>query len=124
MNLGIMVCVTLIFKAFEYVALNCPLFHNVFLEIILFNLFIPGGVTQFPSKLVPFKDEFPLCGSMKFLHPFLPYLPFFIIIPLIFPYLALWEEGVKGPEGTSSWKELKPKIKPLRCFAHRFLRKQ
>jgi hypothetical protein len=22
-------------------------------------------------------------------------------------YLALWEEGAKGPEGKSSWKELK-----------------
>jgi hypothetical protein len=25
---------------------------------------------------------------MKGHHPFLPYLPFFIIIPLIFPYLG------------------------------------
>jgi hypothetical protein len=24
-------------------------------------------------------------------------------------YLALWEEGTKGPEGKSSWKELKDK---------------
>jgi hypothetical protein len=24
-------------------------------------------------------------------------------------YLALWEEGAKGPEGKSSWKELKAK---------------
>jgi hypothetical protein len=49
-----MVCVTLIFKEFEYVALNFPLFHNVCLEIMLFNLFIPwgGGVTECPSKLV------------------------------------------------------------------------
>jgi hypothetical protein len=43
MSLGIMVCVTLIFKAIEYVALNSPLFHNVCLEIMLFDLFIPGG---------------------------------------------------------------------------------
>jgi hypothetical protein len=25
-------------------------------------------------------------------------------------YLALWEEGVKGPKGKSSWKELKANI--------------
>jgi hypothetical protein len=24
-------------------------------------------------------------------------------------YLALWEEGAKGPEGKSSWKKLKAK---------------
>jgi hypothetical protein len=24
-------------------------------------------------------------------------------------YLALWEEGAKGPRGKSSWKELKSK---------------
>jgi hypothetical protein len=52
MSSGIMVCVTLIFKAVEYVALNSPSFHNVWLEITLFNLFIPGGVTECPSKLV------------------------------------------------------------------------
>jgi hypothetical protein len=50
-----MVFVTLIFEAFECVALNSPLFHNVFLEIMLFNLFTPGGVTKCPSKLVPFR---------------------------------------------------------------------
>ena len=43
MSLSITVCVTLIFEAFEYVALNSPLFQNVCLEITLFNLFIPGG---------------------------------------------------------------------------------
>jgi hypothetical protein len=48
-----MVCVTVIFEAFEYVALNTPLFHNVCLEIMLFKLFIPGGVTECPSKPVP-----------------------------------------------------------------------
>jgi hypothetical protein len=47
-----MVCVTLIFEAFEYVALNSPSFHNVCLEIMLFSLFITGGVTKCPSKLV------------------------------------------------------------------------
>jgi hypothetical protein len=40
-----MVCVTLIFKAFEYVSLKSPSFDNVFLEIMLFNLFMPRGVT-------------------------------------------------------------------------------
>jgi hypothetical protein len=28
-------------------------------------------------------------------------------------YLALWEEGAKGPEGKISWKKLKSKMKPL-----------
>jgi hypothetical protein len=40
-----MVCVTLIIEALEYVALNSPSFHNDFLEIMLFNLFISGRVT-------------------------------------------------------------------------------
>jgi hypothetical protein len=40
-----MVCVTLIIESVEYVALNYCSFHNVFLEIILFNLFIPRSVT-------------------------------------------------------------------------------
>jgi hypothetical protein len=40
-----MVCVTLILEALEYVALNSPSSHNVFLEIMLFDLFIPGRVT-------------------------------------------------------------------------------
>jgi hypothetical protein len=46
MILGIMVCVTLIIEALEYVELNSPSFHNVCLEIMLFNLFIPGRVIQ------------------------------------------------------------------------------
>jgi hypothetical protein len=74
---------------------------------------------------------------MKGHHPFPPYLPLSIIIPLISPhlgsgigfatleglYLALWEEGAKGPKGKSSWQELKAKMKPLRCFAQGFPRK-
>jgi hypothetical protein len=40
-----MVYVTLILEALKYVALDSPSFHNVFLEIMLFNLFIPGRVT-------------------------------------------------------------------------------
>jgi hypothetical protein len=40
-----MVCVTLILEALEYVALNSPSFHKFCLEIILFDLFIPGRVT-------------------------------------------------------------------------------
>jgi hypothetical protein len=42
--MGILVCFTLIIEALEYVALNSPSFHNVFLEIILFDLFIPRRV--------------------------------------------------------------------------------
>jgi hypothetical protein len=61
---------------------------------------------------------------MKGHRPFPPYLSLFIIFPLIHPlhwfghwvcqaskglYLALWEEGAKGPEGKSSWKKIKAK---------------
>jgi hypothetical protein len=47
-----MVCVTLIFEALEYVAFNSPSFHNILLEIMLFDFFIPGRVKSFPSKLI------------------------------------------------------------------------
>jgi hypothetical protein len=40
-----MVCITFIFEALEYVAMNSPSFHNVCLEIMFFNLFIPSRVT-------------------------------------------------------------------------------
>jgi hypothetical protein len=40
-----MVCITPIFEALEYVVLNPSSFHDVFLEIMLFASFIPGGVT-------------------------------------------------------------------------------
>jgi hypothetical protein len=40
-----MVCATLIIESLEYVAFNSPSFHKIYLEIILFNLFIPGRVT-------------------------------------------------------------------------------
>jgi hypothetical protein len=40
-----MVCVALILEALEYVALNSPSFHNIFLETIIFDLFIPRRVT-------------------------------------------------------------------------------
>jgi hypothetical protein len=65
---------------------------------------------------------------MKFHRPFPPYLPLFISFSLIHPihcfghwagqtikglYLTLWEEGAKGPEGKSSWKNIKAKrMKP------------
>jgi hypothetical protein len=47
-----MVCITLIFEELEHVVLNPSLFHDIFLEIILFALFIPGRVTWCPSKLI------------------------------------------------------------------------
>jgi hypothetical protein len=40
-----MVCITLIFEELEHVVLNPSSFHDVFLEIMLFSLFIPGRVT-------------------------------------------------------------------------------
>jgi hypothetical protein len=65
---------------------------------------------------------------MKFHHPLPPYLSLVIIYPLINPlhwfrhwvcqdskglYLALWEEGDKGPEAKSSCKKLKSKDQNL-----------
>jgi hypothetical protein len=70
------------------------------------------------------RSELPPGGFMKGHRPFPPYLSLFIIFPLIYPlhwfrhwvfqaikglYLALWEEGDKGPEGKSSWKKIKDK---------------
>jgi hypothetical protein len=40
-----MVCVTMILEALKYVALDSPVFHKACLEIMLFNLLIPGRVT-------------------------------------------------------------------------------
>jgi len=55
---------------------------------------------------------------------FPPYLSLSIIFPLIHPlhwfghwvcqasqelYLALWEEGAKGPEGKNNWQNIKAK---------------
>ena len=34
-------------------------------------------------------------------------------------YLALWEEGAKGPEGKRSWKELKVKIETFEMLRPR-----
>jgi hypothetical protein len=111
-----MVCVTLILKTFEYVHLI--LFaSDVCLDFMPFHLSTPGGMTGCPSKLVPLEFELPLGGFMKGHRPFPPYLSHFIIFPLIYPlnwsrhwvcqaskglFLALWEEGAKGPEGKSS----------------------
>jgi hypothetical protein len=67
---------------------------------------------------------------MKGHRPFLPYLLLSIFIPLIFPtfvwalgfatlgrvVLCLVGRRAKGPEGKSSWQELKVEMKPLRCF--------
>jgi hypothetical protein len=52
MRPGIMVCITLIFESLEHVLLNPSSFHDVCLEIILFALFKPRKVTQFPNKLI------------------------------------------------------------------------
>jgi hypothetical protein len=122
-----MVCVTLILKRFEYVHLI--LFtSDVCLDFMPFHLSTPRGMIGFPSKLVPLGFELPLGGFMKGHRPFPPYLPLFIIFPLIHPlhwfghwvcqaskglYLTLWEEGAKGPKGKSSLQKIKSKrIKP------------
>ena len=84
-----MVCITLIFEALEHVVLNPSSFHDVFLEIMLFSLFIPGRVTWFPSTLISIYDGLLLGGSVKIHHPLPPYLPLSIFIPLISPYLCL-----------------------------------
>jgi hypothetical protein len=38
-------------------------------------------------------------------------------------YLALWEEGVKGPRGKSSWRELKAKEQTFEMLRPRILEK-
>ena len=83
-----------------------------------------GGMIGCPSKLVPIGFELPLGRFMKGHRPFPPYLSLSIFFPLIHPlnwfehwvcqdnkglYLTLWEEGAKGPEGKSSWQEIKAK---------------
>jgi hypothetical protein len=119
-----MVCVTLILKTFEYVHLI--LFtSNMCLDLMNFHLSTPGGNERIPSKLVHIGFEFPLGGFMKGHRPFPPYIPLFILFPLIYPihwfdhwvfqaskglYITLWEEGAKGPEGKSSWQKIKSKI--------------
>jgi hypothetical protein len=120
-----MVCVTLILKTFEYV-------HLIFLlltcawTLCLSTCPHLGGMTGCPSKLVPIGFELPHGGFMKGHRLFPPYLPLFILFPLIHPihwfghwvcqaskglYLTLWEEGAKGPEGKSSWQKIKSKIR-------------
>jgi hypothetical protein len=76
---------------------------------------------------------------MKGHRPFPPYLPLSILTPLIFPLplfghwvchtrkgctLPCGKKGLKAQRGKSSWQELKAKMKPLRCFAQGFPRKQ
>jgi hypothetical protein len=80
MSLGIMVCVTLILKTFEYV-------HFLPLSLtgawILFLSTSPclGGMTGCPRKLMSIGFDLPLGGFMKIHHFFLPYIPFSILFP-------------------------------------------
>jgi hypothetical protein len=100
----------------------------VFLDFIPFDLSIPGGDEKIPYKFGSLRSELPLGGFMKVHCPLPPYLSLFITFPLIYPlhwfrhwvfqdskglYLALWEEGAKGPKGTSSSKKLKSKDRNL-----------
>jgi hypothetical protein len=62
MTLGIMVCVTLILKTFEYVHLII-FTSNVCLDLMPFHFTTPGGMIGFPSKLVHIGFEFPLGGG-------------------------------------------------------------
>jgi hypothetical protein len=135
MSPGVMVCVTLILKTFEYVHLILLLLTCAW-TLCLSTCLHLGGMTGFPSKLVPMGFELPLGGVggfMKGHRPFPPYLPLFIFFPLIHPihwfghwvcqaskglYLTLWEEGAKGLEGKSSWQKIKSKKnETFRCFA-------
>jgi hypothetical protein len=38
-------------------------------------------------------------------------------------YLALWEEGAKGPEGKSSWQALKANVETFEMLLPRILEK-
>jgi hypothetical protein len=59
MSPGIMVCVTLIIKTFEYVHL-IPFVSNKCLDLILAHLTMSGGMTKCLSKLVSIGFGFPL----------------------------------------------------------------
>jgi hypothetical protein len=93
MSLGIIVCITLIFEALEYVVLNPFSFHDVYLEIMLFSSFILGRVTWCPSKLNYLWDGLLLGEYMKIHRMFPPYLSLSIFIPFISPILV-WEIGL------------------------------
>jgi hypothetical protein len=62
MSPGIMVCVTLILKTFEYVHLVLFV-SNGCLDLILIHSTMSGGMTGCPSKHVPIGFELPLGGS-------------------------------------------------------------
>jgi hypothetical protein len=79
MSLGIMVCVTLILKTFEYVHLIIFVSNGVWI-LYLSTLPCLGGMTGCPSKLVPIGFELPLGGFLK-IHRSLPsYLPLSILL--------------------------------------------
>jgi len=80
MSLGIMVCVTLILKTFEYVHL-IPLFLTGAWILRLSTWPCLGGMTGCPSKILSIGFELPLGGFMKIHRLFPSYIPFFTLFP-------------------------------------------
>jgi hypothetical protein len=87
MSPGIMVCVTLIFKTFEYVHL-IPFVSNKCLDLILVHLTMFGGMTGCPSKLVPIGFGLPLGGLLKSHRPLPSHYHFFILLPAHLPHFT------------------------------------
>jgi hypothetical protein len=77
MSPGIMVCVTLILKTFEYVNL-IPFVSNKHLDLILVHLTMMTGCS---SKPVPIGFELPLGGFLKSHCPLPSYYHFSILLP-------------------------------------------
>jgi hypothetical protein len=115
MSLGIIVCVTLILKTFEYVHL-IPLFLTGAWIVCFSTGPCLGTMTGCPSKLVSIGFEFSLGGFYKSHRSFPSHIPLSILFPahpscylglgtgLIIQglYLILWEEWAKGLGGKSS----------------------
>jgi hypothetical protein len=78
MSPGIIVCVTLILKTFEYVHL-IPLFLTGAWILCLSTLPCLGGMTGCPSKLVSIGFELPLGGFLKIHRMFPSYIPLSIL---------------------------------------------
>jgi hypothetical protein len=116
MSLGIMVCVTLILKTFEYVHLILLFLTGAWI-LCLSTRPCLGGMIGCPSKLVSIGFELPLGGFLKSNRPFSSYIPFSILFPAhpshytglgirlanhFGLYLTLWEERAKGLGGKSN----------------------
>jgi hypothetical protein len=80
MSPGIMVCVTLILKTFEYVH-SIPLFLTGAWILCLSTSPCLGGMTGCPRKHVSIDFELPLGGFLKSHHPTASHIPLSILFP-------------------------------------------